>query len=136
MMRMEKERKEIRVVDDQVGAPTWCSSIAEATEKILAKIIESHSEHLILAIGELSGAYNLTCSGQTSLHGFAKTIFDCVNPEASPKLIPIPTAEYPTPATRPKYSVLSKNKLRKTFEIACPSWEDGLKSCLQNNIEH
>jgi dTDP-4-dehydrorhamnose reductase len=124
------------LVDNQVGAPTWCSSIAEATEKILAKIIESHSEHWIFAIGELSGAYNLSCPGQTSWYNSAKTIFGCVNPEASPKLTLIPSAEYPTPATRPKHSVLSKNKLSKTFEILCTSWEDGLKFCWQNNVEH
>lgn len=130
MQRLARERDKLSVVADQFGAPTWARSIAEATAQVLA---------LWLAPGatpedrqRLSGIYHMTCGGRTSWHGFAEAILQ--NMEARGEKIPalkaITTAEYPTPAKRPANSVLSNEKLQKTFGIALPAWDAALSLCL------
>lgn len=124
MLRLARERDELRVVDDQIGAPTWSRMIAEATAQILAR----HGD----GIDDVSGLYHLTASGQTSWCGFTRAIVenhpDPVRP--TPTLIPIATSEYPLPAPRPLYSLMSNDKLRRTFGIGLSSWSDALALCL------
>ncbi len=131
MQGLAREKKEIRVVDDQTGAPTWCRSIAEATTHVLSKFLKGGAEGGVSALEEKSGIYNMTCTGQTNWYDFAKSIFDRQPLENRPTLAPISTEEYPTAARRPQNTVLLPHKLEKTFEVVCPFWEDGLKSCLQ-----
>lgn len=126
MLRLARERKELRVVDDQIGAPTWCRSLAEITAQILAQLHMPGRD-----AGEVSGTYHLTSSGSVSWHGFARAILDQSGLETLPKLVAIPSHEYPTPAVRPKNSVLSNDKLIRTFGLAAGAWQANLDLCMQ-----
>lgn len=127
MLRLARERKELRVVDDQVGAPTWCRSLAEITSQILAQL------HMpgIKGAGELSGTYHLTSSGSVSWHGFAAEILRQSGIQPLPDLIAIPSLEYPTPAKRPKNSALSNASLIRTFGLDAGDWQGNLGLCMQ-----
>ena len=101
MLRLGREREEIRVVCDQVGSPTWARHIAEAIEKLLK--------------ADVTGIYHFTNSGVASWYDFAVAIFEEARQLGFPlkvqQVVPITTAEYPTPAKRPAYSVLSTKKI-------------------------
>lgn len=133
MLRLAREKKELRIVDDQVGAPTWCRLLAEMTSQIVAQ----HSSPLCrqaVPIQEVSGIYHAVPAGSTSWHGFAALILENVFGrvgQAPPKLTPIPTSSYPLPAVRPLNSRLSNEKLARTFGLTSPSWEASLAMCLQ-----
>lgn len=124
ILRLAREREELTIVHDQIGAPTWSRTIAEATAQILASGAWPASA---------GGTYHLTASGSTTWYGFAKAIL-ALDPKPSEqvckRLIPIPTAAYPTPARRPAYSVLSNAKLKADFDVVLPGWKQGLKSAL------
>jgi dTDP-4-dehydrorhamnose reductase len=124
MRRLLAERDEVRVVADQIGAPTWARLIAQATALILA---QSASDGFRL--GARRGVYNLTCGGSTSWHGFAKAIRDFTG--ARCKVIPVTTAEYPLPAPRPADSRLDNAKLEAAFGVQLPDWRDALRLCLE-----
>ncbi len=125
ILRLAKERDELKVVDDQIGAPTWSRMIAEATSLSLAKCYGQRGSAFS---SSFSGTYHLTSNGATSWHGFTEAILDKL--EKRPKLIPIPTEDYPLPAVRPKNSILSNEKLASTFGIALPDWHICLDLCL------
>lgn len=130
MLRLASERDNLKIVDDQLGAPTWSRLIAESTAQI-AKINLDNFNH------DLSGIYHLTSSGVTSWCGFAQAIFKHYSKGANkdfrvPQTKGITTSEYPTPAARPHYSVLSNDKIKNTFGIIMPNWEDALQLCLEN----
>jgi dTDP-4-dehydrorhamnose reductase len=132
ILRLAKERDELRVVDDQVGAPTWCRTIAEATAQVIAKLSTGDMVELNRALG-LRGIYNLTAGGSVSWCGFARAIVEGTRSRrcgAGPKVTPITTAEYPLPARRPPNSVSSRQKLQSIFGIVCPTWDHALKLCL------
>jgi len=122
MQRLAAEGKPIRVVADQVGSPTWCRVIAEATAKALAR---TQDEQGAFHLGDVSGTYHCVCKGETSWHGFARAIVPTEIPVSA-----ITTADYPTPARRPPYSALCCTKLEKTFGITLPSWEKALQDCM------
>lgn len=126
MLALAETRDTLSIVDDQRGAPTWSRTIADAT----ATIIRSASEPAQLA--PLSGIYHLCAGGQTSWFGFAQAIF--ANPAVGkkPLLRPISTAEYPTPAIRPKNSVMNTDKFRRTFGDL-PAWDHALADCLRGD---
>ncbi len=130
ILRLAKERDELKIVDDQTGAPTWSRMIAEATAIILAKLPLPPGE----GWGEGgSGLYHLTAAGQTSWHGFAGAILESrarSTGVAGPRLIPIPTSAYPLPAPRPQYSVMANDKLQRAFGVALPAWQSGLGLCM------
>jgi dTDP-4-dehydrorhamnose reductase len=131
MQRLAKEREEIRVVDDQIGSPTWSRMIAEIT----AQIITQCQNNLIDFFADKGGIYNLSPSGTTSWYGFAKAILkdDFPNNERKLKrLIPITTPEYPTPASRPAFSLLDNQKLSDTFGLKMPEWDQVLKLVLDS----
>ncbi|MDM8567336.1 dTDP-4-dehydrorhamnose reductase [Candidatus Halobeggiatoa sp. HSG11] len=128
MQRLAKERKELKVVSDQIGSPTWSRIIATATAHILAQL---NSPLYPLDIEGLSGIYHLTCNGQTNWYEFAKSII--AQYEQQPNILPITTDDYPAPAQRPMYSVLSNDKLAKTFGIVLPNWDNGLNLCLTSS---
>jgi dTDP-4-dehydrorhamnose reductase len=110
MLRLAKERPELRVVDDQVGAPTSSLEIARATATLLGK--------------GARGLYHMTAAGETSWCGFARAIFAAAG-IATP-VVPIPTADYPTPARRPRNSRLDCSRLRADFGVALAPWEEAL----------
>jgi dTDP-4-dehydrorhamnose reductase len=128
ILRLARERRELRIVDDQVGAPTWCRSLAEITAQILAQL---HVHEIQGKAGDLVGTYNLTSSGSVSWHGFAAEILRLAGTQPMPDLVAIPSDEYPTPAARPKNSVLSNEKLNRAFGLSAGDWRDNLRLCLQ-----
>jgi dTDP-4-dehydrorhamnose reductase len=119
MLRLGAEREELRVVADQVGTPTPAALIADVTARIIASSSRAY------------GTFHLTAEGQASWHTFATEIFRSAQRHRLlakvPSVLPITTAEYPTPARRPAYSCLDTSALRTTFGISLPDWELGLE---------
>ena len=126
MQRLMAEREELRIVDDQVGAPTWCRRIAEATAEA-ARTMRGRDNNR----SKLSGIYHFAPSGETSWFGFAAAIRAAGGYQCN--LTPITTAEYPTPAARPANSRLDTGKLRKAFGIAPDAWDADLAACLADD---
>jgi dTDP-4-dehydrorhamnose reductase len=136
ILRLATQREELRIVRDQIGAPTWSREIADATTKILSQLYGRESSQNSLST--VSGTYHMTAAGVTNWHEFATTILDEAshasrttpwfaaatggNPVITRRVIPITTQEFPTPALRPAYSVLSNAHLMKTFGIQLPEW--------------
>ena len=125
MLKLAETRDELAIVDDQVGAPTWSRTVADAT----ASVIRDAGEPAQLAA--LSGIYHLCAGGHTSWFGFAQAIFAQAGLARQPTLRPITTAGYPTPAVRPKNSMLNTDKFRRTFGDL-PAWDDALAACLRS----
>lgn len=123
MLRLLKERDELRIVDDQIGSPTWSRMLASATALVLYRVLRGE-----LDLEKVGGLYHLTGSGQVSWYGFASAILENAGLDAS--LIPIPSSEYPAPARRPLYSVLDNGLFQQTFGLAMPDWRLSLKQCL------
>ena len=122
MLRLGKERDELRVVGDQVGAPTWTRHLADVAA-------------LTLARKEIpDGLYHLAAAGETSWHGYAEAIFAEAQRsglmEKSPVVHRIASADYPLPAPRPANSRLDCTKVRRDFNLALPDWRTGLADCL------
>lgn len=122
MLRLGKEREELKVVVDQVGSPTWAKDIAAAIT------------HLLINADNPSGIYNFTNSGVASWFDLTKAIFEEAKISGIPlkiqRVIPITTAEYPTPAVRPAYSVLSGQKISQQLGYIPPYWRDSLTAML------
>ena len=120
MLRLGQDREELRVVADQVGSPSWAKDIAEA----IAQLLQS----------ETTGIYHFTNSGVVSWYDFAIAIFEEARALGFAlkvqRVIPITTADYPTPAVRPAYSVLSGKKITDTLGDYPPYWRDSLRKML------
>lgn len=119
MLRLGRERSELRVVDDQFGAPTSATDLAAAIVRIVPRL---------LADSRLSGTYHLTAAGATSWHGFAEAIFTDMQKRTGrrPVLVPIPTSGYPTDARRPANSCLDCSKFFRAFSFVLPDWDESL----------
>jgi dTDP-4-dehydrorhamnose reductase len=128
MLKLGQERKEIKVVNDQFGAPTSARLIAEATACVVAKTL-SRGKLDLNALQNASGLYHLTASGHTTWHGFAQAIL--LGKSGMAKVLPIPTSAYPTPARRPQNSLLDNAKLERQFGFELPDWKVGLELCLE-----
>ena len=126
MLRLASERDSISVVNDQIGTPTNAVDLAE----VLIKIITFSSLSFGEGRGEAFGIYNFSKEGQCSWYEFAKKIFEINN--CTIDLKPIPTSSFPTPAKRPKFSVLDKCKIKQVFGIEIKSWEERLKEMQAN----
>jgi dTDP-4-dehydrorhamnose reductase len=118
MLRLASERDTISVVDDQIGTPTNAVDLAE----VIVQIILNNSQQ---SCPENYGIYNFSNEGQCSWYEFAKKIFE--TNEIKVNLFPIPSTAFPTPAVRPKYSVLDKIKIKTTFGIEIKPWEQALE---------
>ena len=127
MRRLMGERPELKIVDDQIGAPTWCRHLAEATAQILAQV---GSPARGADKPEPWGVYHMTNGGETSWHGFAAAIQTLDAPGKPARLVAIPSSEYPTPARRPLNSRLDNGKLERVFGIRLPDWRDALRLCM------
>lgn len=130
IQRLARERDTLKIIDDQTGAPTWCASISEAVAAIIAKIQTDGSGPDFSRFAEVSGIYHLTCLGETTWYGFAQAILKRTSGHRRPKVEPIPTSSYPTPAARPKNSLLSNAKIKRVFGIEMPHWKEALQQCL------
>lgn len=128
ILRLAREREELKIVNDQTGAPTWSRAIAEATGNILS----GGQEHLCAT----SGIYHMTASGSATWYEFAKAIVK-LDPNAREQICKhiksIPSVEYPTPARRPTYSLLSNSKLKDVFGYVLNDWEQELKMALYSS---
>jgi len=141
ILRLARERDELSIVDDQVGAPTWSRALAEATSDILKRLGYGQLGFRD-ACAKQRGIYNLSAAGQTSWHGFAAAILAhaaSAEPSLSawaldraPVLKPIPTEQYPLPARRPRYSVLANAKLQRAFGLTLPDWKTSLAECMSS----
>lgn len=119
MQRLSRERDELRVVADQIGVPNWSRDLARAVATLVAGGVQT--------LAERGGLYHLSAGGSTSWFDFARAIVgDRV------RVIPITTAEYPTPARRPAYGVLATSKFERVFGFALAHWRDALARCLQS----
>lgn len=117
MLKLSKIKNELGIVGDQIGTPTYAVDLAEA----IIKIIESTPNY---------GLYHYSNLGVASWFDFAKTIFEYSKIDL--KTNSILTSQYPTPAKRPKYSVLDKAKIQNNFKIEIPYWRESLKNCLKS----
>lgn len=130
MLRLGTEREELRVVVDQAGTPTWTGDLAQAILQLGKEITSDIADNSALA-----GIYHFTNSGAISWYDFAVSIFEEAEKLGFPlkvqQVIPITTSEYPTPATRPAYSVLSNQKISKVLGSHPPYWRNGLRQMLQ-----
>ena len=118
MRRLGAERESLNVVADQIGTPTYAADLAQAIVHILPQMNKSNK-----------GIYHFTNEGVCSWYDFARKIMELLGLNC--KVNPIPSSAYPTKATRPFYSVLDKSKIKQTFNITIPHWEEGLKQCLK-----
>ncbi len=129
--RLAGELEELRIVEDQIGAPTWARAIAEATALVLARCGAPGDG---TALAAMSGTYHLTAAGETSWCGFAKAVVDWLRRSGQPlrckRVTGIATAEYPTPARRPARSLLDCAKLSDRFGIVMPDWRAQLALCV------
>ena len=137
ILRLATQREELRIVRDQIGAPTGSREIADATTKILCQLYRREG-----GLSDVSGTYHMTATGVTNWHEFATAILEEAShaPKTVPwfaaatggkplitrRVLPITTQEFPTPARRPAYSVLSNARLMKTFGIQLPGWRTQL----------
>jgi len=129
VLKLAAQKEEIRIVDDQIGSPSWCRMIAEASAQILAQGASDPAGFL----AEKGGLYHLSAQGKTSWFAFAQAILDHHPNRKALKvkhIIPIGTSEYPTPAARPAYSLLSSEALYGVFGLRIPEWEHSLKQVL------
>jgi len=123
MQRLLREREELKVVDDQIGAPTWSRMLAEVSALLIHGVLRGDID-----LERQGGLYQVTGAGQTSWWGFARAIQQASGLNC--RLLPIPSRDYPSPAKRPAYSVLDNGKLLDTFGLALPAWEASLALCL------
>ena len=147
VLRLATQREELRIVHDQIGAPTWSREIASATVKTLEQIYTGTD--VAVAWAERSGTYHMTAGGKTNWHEFAEVILEEAAQTRNTatwfrgathgkellmrRVIPIATSDYPTPARRPAYSVLSNSKFNRVFGIQLPDWRRQLKQVFSLN---
>jgi dTDP-4-dehydrorhamnose reductase len=122
MLRLGREREQLTIVDDQIGAPTSAEAITVATQEVLRQLIEDGEDD------SASGLYHMTCEGETSWCGFARAIFaEFGARQKAPEVTPIATEAYPTPAQRPRNSRLCCDKFAWQFRFQMPQWETALR---------
>ena len=143
ILRLATEREELRIVSDQVGAPTCASEVAAATARVLTRLL-GRNDHAF-AFSEVIGTYHMSAAGQTTWYDFAKTILEKAKatshnlewlaaatkerPLMASRLIPISTGEFGSPAPRPAYSILSNSRLFQAFGVSLPDWHTQLQRC-------
>jgi len=143
ILRLATEREELRVVGDQVGAPTCALDLAEAATRIVADMIAGDKRPF--AFSDANGTYHMTAAGQTSWYEFANAILEEARrapqdlpwlasatmgrPLIARRVVPISTEEFPLPARRPANSVLSNARLKQVFGVTLPDWHMQLQKC-------
>ncbi len=132
MLRLAQEREQLRVIDDQIGAPTGADLLADIT---------AHALRAARLRPELSGLYHLTAAGETTWHGYARFVLDfaqragVVLKVAPEDIQPVPTSAFPTAARRPHNSRLDTAKSQNTFDLHLPHWEAGVERMLTEILE-
>ncbi|MDN4497277.1 dTDP-4-dehydrorhamnose reductase [Pseudomonas mosselii] len=125
MQRLLQQRAQLNVVDDQVGAPTWATTIAASTRALIERWQSGQAGAW--------GTYHLTAQGETSWFGFAQAIGEQLKARGLPcaELLPISSRDYPTPAKRPLNSRLDCSRLAREWQVSQPHWHDALIDCLK-----
>jgi len=147
ILRLATQHRELKVVNDQIGSPTWSREIAAATARIIEKLASQTGSFTQLS--EVRATYHMTAGGQASWYDFAHKILENAaripkgaewfaaatggRPLLATRVLPIPTSEYPTLARRPAYSLLSNSLLAQTFGIRLPDWQEQLESAMGRN---
>ncbi|MDN5843807.1 MAG: dTDP-4-dehydrorhamnose reductase [Alcaligenaceae bacterium] len=132
ILRLGRERTQLTVIDDQIGAPTGAELLAD---------ISAHALSTARRRPDVSGLYHLTAGGETSWHGYATYVLDFarhagIDIQVAPQAIePVPTTAFPTPAERPKNSRLNTQKLEHTFELCLPDWQLAVARMLTEILE-
>jgi dTDP-4-dehydrorhamnose reductase len=125
MLRLGAQRSRLTIVDDQIGAPTTAGELARGTQHVLETL---HSRNSVPE----PGVYHMTCGGSTSWFGFAQAIFaSFADRVPAPELVPIPSAQYPTPATRPHNSRLDCSKIERAMGLRLSPWQDALQQVVK-----
>ncbi|HZQ61795.1 MAG TPA: dTDP-4-dehydrorhamnose reductase, partial [Casimicrobiaceae bacterium] len=119
--RLASERKELRIVADQIGVPNWTHTLAHALDRLVMLGVP--------ALRERKGLYHLCSAGEASWYDFACAI---VGASSSTRVVPITTAEFPRPARRPAYAVLDTARFQQAFGFALPHWREELEACLSS----
>ncbi len=131
MLRLGAEREELRVVADQHGAPTDTTLIVNASLAALDRWLAADRN----ARSALLGTHHLVASGATTWHGFASAIFEQAHTlgllARQPRVVPIGSAEFPTPAVRPAWSLLDNSGFRRHFDFPLPDWQQGLREVMR-----
>ena len=130
MLRLAHERDRLSIVDDQIGGPTTSVQLARGTHAIVNGILAGRYG----AARDWAGLYHMTCGGSVSWFGFAQAIFAraaTLLEVKAPEIIPIATKDYPTPAARPRNSVLSNAKLQSRFAVQLDPWQTALEETLE-----
>jgi len=143
ILRLATEREELRIVSDQVGAPTCASDVAAATTKVLTNLWERNDCGFVFS--KVSGTYHMSAAGQTTWYDFAETILEKAGVTShrlewlaaaikgraliAQRVIPISTGEFGSLTQRPAYSILSNSRLNQTFGVALPNWQAQLQRC-------
>jgi dTDP-4-dehydrorhamnose reductase len=130
MLRLARERDRLSIVDDQFGSPTTSIELANATRTVTEGVLAGRfgPPH------DWTGLYHMTCADSTTWFGFAKAIFEGAEAQLQlkpPELTPQATKDYPTPAKRPRNSVLSNRKLFDRFGVRLASWQAALDDVFQ-----
>ncbi|WP_437883882.1 dTDP-4-dehydrorhamnose reductase [Pseudomonas sp. LRF_L74] len=127
MQRLLQEREELKVVDDQIGAPTWAGTIAATTLRLV--------EHWQNGNAGPWGVYHLSGLGETSWFGFAGAIGERLRAAGKPcaRLLPIPASAYPTPAQRPANSRLDGSRLQREWQVILPRWQTAFDEAMKSN---
>lgn len=127
MLRLASEREQLKVIADQIGAPTGADLLAD---------LSAHLLRATLARPELSGTYHAVAGGETSWHAYARHVIEFARARGTPikvapeQILAIPTSDYPTPAQRPLNSRLSTAKLQEAFDLTLPHWQQGVERML------
>ncbi|MEL6866606.1 MAG: dTDP-4-dehydrorhamnose reductase [Bacteroidota bacterium] len=124
MLRLGREREQLTIIFDQVGTPTYAHDLAYTILTIIQKASEKEISPL-----QLGGIYHYSNEGVGSWYDFAHAIFE--KAQINCRVVPIRTAQYPTPAQRPPFSLLDKAKIKQAFGIEIPHWRDALDRCLK-----
>jgi dTDP-4-dehydrorhamnose reductase len=148
ILRLASQQEELRIVRDQIGAPTSSQEIARATVEVLGRL--TRERDIASALAHSGGTYHMTAAGATNWHEFALAILEEASrlpprtpwfaaatgglPLVTRRVVPITTSEYPTPARRPAYSILSNSRLEESFGIHLTDWRAQLHSAFQAGI--
>lgn len=131
MLRLSRQNEELRIVSDQVGAPTWCRLIAQVTVSVLERAGALTNPS---SLPRRDGLYHLTAAGETSWYDFARSILALDLAKESQRMkrvVPVSAVEYPTRARRPQNSRLDCSRLCNAFDISLPHWEKSLREVMQ-----
>jgi len=128
MLRLSESHEQLRVVNDQIGSPTYAFDIADATKQVIDQLLTCDSLEDIQQSFP-AGVYHLTNTGKTSWADFASEIFRFNGKQVS--VTGIPSSEYPTPAKRPAYSVLDTQSFKDTFNVELRDWKAAFQACAQ-----